>query len=306
MSDVCGYSARPALACPADVEMYHRAISSLLPPGWAMEAVETKGTLLHDRAHAIAALLTDFHNEACALLPEFHCFSADRTLDDWMIDYGLPDACGINDLCIKLAAQGDGTCASLVELGALLGFDVCCNEFPVEIQAGCWDLGFEEMPPQPDFGPMGIDLGYLGLACAPSRDGAPEHDGDCIFVGYYEAADVAGSDPACAIDAPCRDYAPMSDGYLITGCRAEIDHTRYVGTAYHFSVALNSDQPNALPEGDWAVMGCWETGCTPLCTPPASEVMCFILSQRHAHTKPVRAPSCHPGYFSQHFSEHFF
>ena len=273
--------------CPTTVDDWVAVICASLPPGFAFEAAETPGTLLNGRVRAVAHLLQVFNEHACALLPEFNCDTADLTLDDWNADYGIPDDCGVNDLCLKVTMTGDGTCASLDVIAKALGFDLCCEEIPIEIQAGCWNLGCEQMAPQPEFKGGGAELGFAGLSCGTPVGGAPEPDGDCAIAGYWEEEAVpTAAEQACTLDPACNPYQPPNMGELIAGCRMPWDVSGYVGTAYHLKVGVRTDSP-ALNDPGFAEVGGFELGCAQLCTPPVHELACFITRHRHAHVVPV-------------------
>lgn len=143
----CDTPASVTVPCPGDVSLYYGALLGCLPLGWAWDALNEPTTIMARRLSVLAQLFQLFHEQSCALLPEFHCFSADLTLESWWADYGLPDDCGINDLCVKMAALGGQNCASYIDLGDALGIDICCQEIPPELQCGCWQLGVDQMAP---------------------------------------------------------------------------------------------------------------------------------------------------------------
>lgn len=329
LDGACAVPAITQKPCPADVDHYARLLATLFPPGLAFYSVDWAGSVQYGRVRSMAAALADLDAEACSLLPEFRCQTVDRTRESWMVDYGLPDDCGINDLCVKVTSIGDGTCASLVEIGAALGFDMCCEEIAPEIQPGCWNLGCDQMPPAVEWKGGGSELGFAGLPCVANNFdgnglGVETMAGDCDVAGYFVRPPTPETMPnPCVYEVvQCRAYERPLMGELLVGCRAPWSCADYVGTAYHFITGLRSDQEGVIGfrayckedfglganhSGDglgaeglgehvpmtnvpmpWAIMGCWEVGCTSLCSPPVNEVLCFVLKLRPAHTVPIR------------------
>jgi hypothetical protein len=268
----------------------------MLPPGFAFEAADRPGTYLNGRVRAVAHILQHEHELACRLLPEFVCDTADQTLPEWYADYGIPDDCNINDLCAKMTAIGDGTCASLQDLARMLLADICCTDLPPEIQPGCWDMGCDQMPPEVEWLHGGSELGFAQLGECPEADlrgsslGVETHNADeedCNIAGYYEEdAAAIPLDPPCD-DVPCPPYAVTEiSGTLLVGCGAPWTH-EYTGTAYVLLVGLMETSPIMhLP--DWNQMGCMEMGCDQLCAPDLESILCFVDRHRHAHVRVVR------------------
>jgi uncharacterized protein YmfQ (DUF2313 family) len=325
MRDTCEGFAPVNMPCPVPYDTIVQAACAKFPRGWAWDSAAIPGTNLHSLVRAWSWMIHDVTSKACDLLPEFRCHTVDQTLDDWYADYGLPDACGINDLCAKLAAVGGQDCGYYSDVAAMLGYvDTCCEEIAPEIMAGCWNLGCQQMPPQPVFTKGGSLLGYAMLACPIDDCGSDLGQGihgpeDCMIAGYVECEPVPALDGSvCRNDTGCLEYVPPSVGVLLTGCYApyELDYT---GTAYHWRFGTPDTQAHLLGKGgdpascvlndglsdDWgmgftplgtfypgtpptpgqfAIMGCWETGCTPLCSPDPSSLLCFINALKPAHT----------------------
>lgn len=243
------------------------SVSQKYPPGWAFAGASDVSTVLGSDVLARAEAAYDVNRLAVALLDEWVCQTARTTLPDWWADYGLPDACGIDNLCAKVAAVGGATCQYFVDLGAMLGFDITCADIAPEIQAGGnWQLGVDQMPPDPVYDGGGSELGFAYVG--PCPDGDPE--------------------PATTV-VECVEWAPPSVGPLLCGCAAPwaLDYT---GTAYHTLVGL--PQPVSLIPS-FAVVGSWSLGCVPLCSPPRDELLCFLARYRPAHVVavPIAIPS---------------
>lgn len=63
----------------------------------------------------------------CALKKEFFCASASQTLDLWMAEYGLPDACDpFPSLCAKVAATGGAQCSYFAAIAETAGWAITC------------------------------------------------------------------------------------------------------------------------------------------------------------------------------------
>ncbi|WP_296201450.1 hypothetical protein [uncultured Hyphomicrobium sp.] len=321
MSD-CSPSSTATVPCPGDAGMFIQAFASLLPPGWAWEAAVADGTIMSARSKVIAALMLALHQKACELTREFHCFSVVDTMESWYADYGLPDDCGINDLCAKVIALGGQNCASFVELGALLGFDLCCHDLPPETQAGCWSLGTDQLAPEPNYRFGGSELGYVALPCADPPAGVDLGLGvhgpdECNIAGFFEEEAPAEVQAKPCAPAACIDYDGEYPSGLLPGCLKPYDISHYTGTAFHWIVGLTDDNPGLgswgkcapppsidqlslgdnglgsfvpgipVPE-DYAIGGCWDLGVSELCTPPVEPVMCFVQRYKPAHTVALR------------------
>lgn len=234
------------------------ARAAKVPPGWAMEGAADVATRVGAETLANAEIAYDVTKRAVELLLEWACGTARHTLPEWWADYGLPDDCGIDNLCAKVAAVGGATCEYFADLGALLGYDITCDDIPPEIQAGCWALGVDPMPPDPVFSGGGCELGYAYLGLCP--------DGD----------------PPSA-DEGCHPWLPPAADPLLCGCAAPLS-LDYTGTAHHVLVGL--PQPaGQIPST--AIVGSWSLGCVPLCTPPREELLCFLARYRPAHVVAV-------------------
>lgn len=267
----------------------YESIAQKYPPGWAYEASGDLATVLGSDVLARAEVTYDVNRLACLLLEEWVCRTASRTLTDWWADYGLPDDCGIDNLCAKVAAVGGSNCEYFVGLGAMLGHDITCEEIPPEIQCGCWDLGVEQMAPEPIFDGGGSELGFAQIGLCAAAGGAPLGYAT-LGAGLTNVAGYAVDDDGAAIPDPygaatCVEWARPASGTLLCGCAAPWSIDRYTGTAYHFRVGLA--QPASKPSAAFALMGSWSLGCVSLCTPPREEVLCFIARYRPAHVVPV-------------------
>jgi hypothetical protein len=283
------------VACPGNEMQWAERFCQLLPPGFAWEAAGEPGTLMHGRVKVIAGLFDRFHIDACAMPREFVCDTVtDWSRDFWNADYGLPDDCGINDLCFKVAYDGGARCEDIAEIGALLGFEMCCEAVAPEIQPGCWDLGCEAMPPVVEWLEGGIDLGTLSLGFCPPElgigsplgdDTLTTLDDDCNIAGYSDvlpAEAIVGE--VCPPTERGRRWMPPSNG-TFEMCASSYRHD-YTGTAYVLRVGVKGSSA-VLADPEYAEVGCMEIGCSQLCAPPLPELLCFVERITHAHIKVV-------------------
>lgn len=266
--------------------------SAKFPPGWAFLNRCDPSTLLGRWHRSWAEIVYDVNRRACALVAEFVCDTARETLPSWWADYGIPDACGINNLCAKVGALGGATCTYFRSLGAALGYlNVCCDEVAPEIQTGCWSLGTDPLPPHPDPAGGGCDLGLLCCGyCPPVTGGGPigtgmAGSGECNVSGYYVDPASASASIVCGPANDCHDWLRPLSGALVCGNRAPFSITGYTGTAYTMRVGLPQPVSIALPSV--AITGSWNLGCVPLCVPPRDEVLCFIVTYKPAHVTAV-------------------
>lgn len=264
-----------------------RAIAAKYPSGWAWDRVSDVGSNIGSDVLVHAEVVYDIERRACDLLAEFVCTSARETLPEWWADYGLPDDCGLNDLCAKLAAIGGASCDYFVGLGAALGYDLCCSEIDPEIQVGAWNLGCDQMPPAPVFEGGGCDLGVAQLCAggyeAPFLIGCPDNDGfglGASQLGECGAGSVADPDAGCVEWVPPHSAEPLLCGY-----RSQVT-LDYAGTAYHFQTGVPVED-GAASSPYYALSGSWALGIGELCQPEGPQVLCFINRYRPAHTVPL-------------------
>lgn len=97
---------------------------------------------------AIAAVRNYIEARLCALRLEFWCQTQSETHDQWMIEYGLPDACDpFPDLCTKVAAIGGTRCEYYQEIAARAGWTVRCVTIDNDCGAvmGCAEMGCAQL-----------------------------------------------------------------------------------------------------------------------------------------------------------------
>ncbi|WP_315705065.1 MULTISPECIES: hypothetical protein [unclassified Bradyrhizobium] len=102
------------------------------PPGFnndAFSTVETKPSIIWQYWRSVAVVFQYATERLCALRQEFWCQSASETRDEWMVEYGLPDACDpFPDLCTKVAAIGGTRCEYYQSIAARSGWSIRCSE----------------------------------------------------------------------------------------------------------------------------------------------------------------------------------
>lgn len=95
----------------------------------AYSTKERKPSILWRYWRSYAVILHYLHQRLCALREEFWCQSIVETRDEWMTEYGLPDACDpFPDLCTKVAAIGGTRCEYYAEIAARSGWSITCKE----------------------------------------------------------------------------------------------------------------------------------------------------------------------------------
>ncbi|WP_315728738.1 hypothetical protein [Bradyrhizobium sp. SZCCHNS2015] len=83
---------------------------------------------------AIARVRNFVETRLCDLRLEFWCQTQRETHDEWMAEYGLPDACDpFPDLCTKVAAIGGTQCDYYAAIAARAGWSIACTS----VNAGC-------------------------------------------------------------------------------------------------------------------------------------------------------------------------
>lgn len=158
--NTCPQAAPAPLRCPSIAESIASTLA-LLPSGRAWQSREGGPTPFHDAAFdpaafdpaafdattkpgtilyrfwaAIGAVRNFIETRLCALRLEFWCATMSETRDQWMKEYGLPDACDpFPDLCTKVAAIGGTRCEYYQEVAARAGWSITCSDVD-----GCGDM----------------------------------------------------------------------------------------------------------------------------------------------------------------------
>lgn len=115
-----------ATFCP-DRDQTFNALLALLPHGRAHQshdgAITNSESVLRAFWYAIAKPLQELQADICLAVDEFYCSSANKTLDQWHADYGVPDECEAisESLCDRALAIGFVTTAQYVEFAANVG-----------------------------------------------------------------------------------------------------------------------------------------------------------------------------------------
>lgn len=119
------------MRCPT-LDDVTAATLALLPRGRAWQTNEgspsTDG-VLYQYWRSFAVVMEYLTQRLCDLRLEFWCQSVNETRDEWMTEYGLPDACDpFPDLCTKVAAIGGTRCEYYAEVAARSGWTIACQE----------------------------------------------------------------------------------------------------------------------------------------------------------------------------------
>lgn len=114
--------------CPDD--MLAKTVAAL-PRGrtWQTDGTERDeaDSRLTQYWHAVADAFQFVNKRLCDLRLEFWCASQTETREQWMTEYGLPDACDpFPDLCMKVAALGGVTCEFYAAAAARIGWNIGC------------------------------------------------------------------------------------------------------------------------------------------------------------------------------------
>jgi hypothetical protein len=69
------------------------------------------------------------YQRLCAYWKEFYCNTAVESIDQWLLDYGLPDPCDPygDNLCAKVTAVGGQSCETFVNLAQSTGWVISCE-----------------------------------------------------------------------------------------------------------------------------------------------------------------------------------
>lgn len=101
-------------------------------------------SILYQYWRAYSEVLHFVTQRLCDLRKEFWCQSISETRDEWMTEYGLPDACDpFPDLCSKVAAIGGTRCEYYAAIAARSGWSIDCRDLwtNCSARAGCAKAG---------------------------------------------------------------------------------------------------------------------------------------------------------------------
>jgi hypothetical protein len=114
-------------------DQVREAVLAHLPVGRAWQSRTGgphPGSVLHGFWAAVATALHAAYRRACALELELLCSTAIETRPEWMREYGLPDACGVEqDPCARGLPIIEDLCDLLVRIAAGAGFSAFCDRY---------------------------------------------------------------------------------------------------------------------------------------------------------------------------------
>lgn len=186
--------ASPALRCPDKAAIVPKLIA-LLPRGRAWKTneggPEPTSTIYRFWA-SYADVLAWLNGRICALALEFFCATQNETHEQWMTEYGLPDACDpFPDLCTKVSAIGGTRCEYYTALATRLGWVIDCDSVTgCGSSVGCAEVG----KMFPGDGIAGAKLRItvdLGQSEAYARGAISQSP----FVGCFEVGNSLGCGP---------------------------------------------------------------------------------------------------------------
>jgi hypothetical protein len=165
------------------------SLGGALPTSWPTGFVQA------GYAAAIAVVRNYIETRLCALRLEFWCQTKTETLDQWMIEYGLPDPCDpFPDLCTKVAAIGGTRCDYYALVAARAGWTIQCitlEENTCGDSVGCMEAGCGQVGPLMTVG--AVLLIVVNLSESPAYQVPLEVE---PFVGNF----AVGSSLACGPD----------------------------------------------------------------------------------------------------------
>lgn len=139
------------MRCPTVDDITTQALA-LLPRGRAWRSHRQgpePSSVLWQYWRAVSEVVGYLTARICALRLEFWCATQSETFDQWMTEYGLPDACDpFPDLCTKVAAIGGTRCEYYAFIAARAGWSIdCrvvqqdCGDYAGKAQMGCAQVG---------------------------------------------------------------------------------------------------------------------------------------------------------------------
>jgi len=105
------------------------AVPGFAPSGFSdgFATDSTSDSILWRFWRSVADVFFFLNQRLCDLRMEFWCHTQRETRDQWMTEYGLPDACDpFPDLCAKVAAIGGTRCEYYQSIAARAGWRLFC------------------------------------------------------------------------------------------------------------------------------------------------------------------------------------
>ncbi|NTF32295.1 putative phage tail protein [Rhizobium skierniewicense] len=175
-----------SLANPTTDDLVGAGIS-LWPPGAAFGTPDGQAmSLASNLARFTRVLISPWewlYSRAFKLVSESTVFGVDDMLADWEVEYGLPDACGVDDdsvagriraLKAKLVATAIITPSNFVRLALTFGFSITIEE-PAVFECGFSECGGEhtvgEVPQETYWIVRIVDLAVDYFRCGESECG---------------------------------------------------------------------------------------------------------------------------------------
>lgn len=196
----CG-SGTGADICPT-LDECHGVLRDLLPRGRAWDGARRPGTTLWRFWRAVAEPFFFINARICAASEEFFCSTASETRDQWLIEYGLPDACDpFPDLCAKVAAIGGTRCAYYAAIAARAGWSITCDEGAdgCGSQPGCGQAGDFQPGSRPGPARLRITV-HLAESPAYQAPTVPVPQAGCLQAGQRLACGPDVSPVICLLE----------------------------------------------------------------------------------------------------------
>jgi hypothetical protein len=315
----CSSGAQPQGWCPTTADEMLPPILGVLPEGPAWQAAHVDQTIQNKFWRSVANEFANVSGRFCDFMKEFHCSTALESLDQWNTEYYLPDACDpyAFNLCAKVNAYFDGTCTGFVDLAKSNGWVITCDDEIVDPIAGACMAGCVSMGPQAELTTQGSNLGadnlcgcYYGsvvehpepeywdnsftskATCTVPGSNlgqGPEDYACCFIVGYYEAPTqptLPTPGGPCELNDTIYFGCPRptaSNHLILQPCDTTGSWTNY-SNAYGWNVVVHMKSSYALQNKELTVdpvsaAGCFEVGCTPLCSQQDTSFIDCLLKQ---------------------------
>lgn len=219
--------------CPDD--MLAKTVAAL-PRGraWQTDGTERDETesRLTQYWHAVADAFQFVNKRLCDLRLEFWCASQTETRDQWMAEYGLPDACDpFPDLCMKVAALGGVTCEFYAAAAARIGWNIDCGKDAAicGAMAGCAYAGDAQTGGISNRSRLIIDV---DLKTSPAYTGTylPPPIVGCIQAGNILACEPDISSLQCLLDRIVHAHVEIIYNVLPPPTYLMVDDTTHFAT----------------------------------------------------------------------------
>jgi hypothetical protein len=151
IAEDCPAPSQGPIPCPTTTDQVLDKLRRILPRGIAWVSVFDPRSVMYGYWRGVSATYCWFTNECCLMLNEMFCATRNWLTPDYLVEFGLPDACTCNiNPC--LLYPDTRHCQDLVEFAYQIGWNLTCRDRPRYVAAsncavcGCASASDNEPP----------------------------------------------------------------------------------------------------------------------------------------------------------------